>query len=83
MRHVFAIAVTLSMATAAYGQPAATTCSARAADKKLAGAAKTSFMTKCKNDAAESCGKSASEKKLAGAAKTSFAKKCVVDAVGK
>ncbi len=58
------------------------TCKSRAADKKLAGAALTSFMTKCQKDAASTCDASAATKKLAGAAKTSFAKKCVNDAVG-
>lgn len=58
------------------------TCKANAADKKLAGAAMTSFMKKCETDAATACTASADEKKLAGAAKTSFTKKCVADAVG-
>ncbi len=57
-------------------------CTTTAADKKLAGAAKTSFMTKCQNDAAKSCDDQAAAKKLFGAAKTSFTKKCVSDAVG-
>jgi hypothetical protein len=58
------------------------TCVSNAADKKLAGAAKTSFMTKCEKDAQASCGSQAADKKLAGAAKTSFTKKCVADATG-
>ena len=58
------------------------TCAANAADKKLAGAAKTSFMTKCQKDAAASCDVAATGKKLAGAARTSFTGKCVRDAVG-
>ena len=57
-------------------------CKAQAGEKKLAGAALTSFMKKCESDAAKSCDMSAAEKKLAGAAKTSFTKKCVTDAVG-
>ena len=57
------------------------TCAANALEKKLAGAAKTSFMKKCERDAAAVCATTASEKKLAGAAKTSFTKKCVRDAV--
>lgn len=60
----------------------ADTCKATAAEKKLAGAAMTSFMKKCQSDAQKSCDASAAEKKLAGAAKTSFTKKCVNDAVG-
>ena len=60
-------------------------CESRAAEKKLAGAAKTSFMKKCEADAQggpanDTCTKTAGEKKLAGAAKTSFMKKCEADA---
>jgi hypothetical protein len=57
-------------------------CKARATDKKLAGAAQTSFMKKCQSDAQTTCDTAAADKKLAGAAKTSFTKKCVSDAVG-
>jgi hypothetical protein len=67
------------LVTAAHAQP---TCKAQAADKKLAGAALKSFMTKCENDAKANCEKSAADKKLSGAAKTSHVKKCVSDAVG-
>jgi hypothetical protein len=55
-------------------------CAATAAEKKLAGAAKNSFVKKCESDAAAACDAKAAEKKLAGAAKTSFTKKCVADA---
>lgn len=58
------------------------TCDSQARDKKLAGAALKSFMTKCESEARASCQKSAQDKKLAGAARTSFEKKCVSDAVG-
>ena len=55
-----------------------------AAEKKLAGAAKTSFVKKCNSDAAnaanKACTSQAADKKLAGAAKNSFVKKCVADA---
>ena len=61
-------------------------CDAQAAEKKLAGAAKTSFLKKCEKDAAgaagaasPACEKSAADKKLAGAAKTSHLKKCMAD----
>ena len=50
----------------------------QAMDKKLAGAAKTSFMTKCERTA---CKAQAADKKLHGAAETSFVKKCVKDAM--
>lgn len=58
------------------------TCSSQAAEKKLAGAAKNSFLTKCEKDAAAKCETASADKKLAGAAKSSFTKKCVKDAVG-
>jgi hypothetical protein len=62
-------------------------CDAKAAEKKLAGAAKTSFVKKCQadagGDAMAACDAKAAEKKLAGAAKTSFTKKCVADAGAK
>ena len=57
-------------------------CSNQATEKKLAGAAKTSFMNKCERDAKAKCETAAGKKKLAGAAKTSFTNKCVKDAVG-
>lgn len=72
------LAVTLSlMATSAFAS-----CKSDAAAKKLAGAALTSFMTKCEKDANAACDKDSADKKLAGAAKTSHMKKCVSDAVG-
>ena len=58
------------------------TCKSQAAEKKLAGAALKSFMTKCEKDSTAACDTSATEKKLSGAARTSFTKKCVNDAVG-
>lgn len=58
---------------------AADSCATRAMDKKLAGAAKTSFMTKCAKD---SCTAQAAEKKLHGAAMTSFTTKCEKDSMG-
>jgi hypothetical protein len=68
---------------------AAATCEAKAAEKKLAGAAKNSFVKKCEKDsaapaatAAQVCESKAAEKKLAGAAKNSFVKKCEKDATG-
>ena len=59
-------------------------CETQATEKKLAGAAKTSFVKKCDKDlteaATKACTTQATEKKLAGAAKTSFMTKCVKDA---
>ena len=64
-------------------------CGMMASEKKLAGAAKSSFMKKCvaegggtpaASPAHEACAKQAADKKLAGAAKSSFLKKCEADA---
>jgi len=56
-------------------------CDAKATEKKLAGAAKSSFLKKCNKDAAiVACGTQAADKKLKGAAKNSFVKKCENDA---
>lgn len=57
-------------------------CVDQAQEKKLAGAAKNSFMKKCEADTQAACEASALDKKLAGAAKISFIKKCVKDGVG-
>ena len=82
MKRLFlAAAITLLACTGAYA--ASPACEAQATDKKLSGAAKTSFVQKCEKDAAATaqklCGAQAKEKKLSGAAKTSFEKKCVTD----
>ena len=63
----------------------AATCEEQATEKKLAGAAKSSFVKKCEKDAkapaaGNDCEAKAAEKKLAGAAKNSFVKKCTADA---
>ena len=63
----------------------ADSCASKAVDKNgkpLAGAAKTSFMDKCKKDAQSSCEAKALDKNgkpLAGAAKTANVAKCVTD----
>jgi len=85
MKKLIALAITSAFVLAAAPVLAADmTCDAQAAEKKLAGAAKTSFVKKCMKDATEAatktCDGQAAEKKLAGAAKTSFVKKCVKDA---
>jgi hypothetical protein len=59
------------------------TCESKAVGKDgkpLAGAAKTSFIKKCKTDACADKAVSADGKPLAGAAKASFLKKCEADA---
>lgn len=65
-------------------------CDARAAEKKLSGAAKTSFLKKCNADAAGGAGSACAAKALdkngkplAGAARASFIKKCEQDAAAK
>lgn len=75
----FVLAALLPVASFAETTPS---CTASATEKKLAGAAKTSFLKKCEKDAAVACDTAAAEKKIHGAAKTSFTKKCVKDAVG-
>ena len=71
-----------AVAPAAAQPVAASSCSATVTDKKLAGAAKNSFMKKCEREATATCETLATDRKLAGAAKNSFLKKCVKDAVG-
>lgn len=61
---------------------AVATCKDEAIEKKLAGAALKSFLTKCEKDAKTACDASAEDKKLAGAAKISYTTKCIRDAVG-
>lgn len=82
------LALIAALSLSAFAQAPANTCEAQAADKKLAGAAKTSFMKKCEREAGgasadahhAACEKAAADKKLAGAAKNSFVKKCEKDA---
>lgn len=85
MKALLLVAV-LALCTADRALAASPSCDTQAAEKKLAGAAKTSFVKKCEKDATESatneCNTQAADKKLAGAAKTSFVKKCVKDATG-
>ena len=80
----FAVVAAIAFAASSTAFAAGPTCEAQAAEKKLAGAAKTSFVTKCEKDAAagatKACETQAADKKLAGAAKTSFVTKCVKDA---
>ena len=76
-----ALILAAALVMAATGAHAAA-CKLEASNKKLAGAALNSFMTKCEKDAHAACDKSAADKKLSGAAKTSHIKKCVTDSVG-
>lgn len=59
-----------------FGFAADSACMTAAKDKKLSGAARTSFVKKCETDAKAKCDLAATEKKLSGAAKTSNVKKC-------
>jgi hypothetical protein len=76
------IVLVLSLALATSAMAEGPTCNAAAAEKTLAGAAKSSFLKKCEKDAKTTCETASKEKKLAGAAESSFEKKCVKDAVG-
>ena len=77
MKAIMLAAVLSLAATGAHAS-----CKGDAASKKLAGAALTSFMTKCEGDAKTKCTVDSDAKKLAGAARDSHMKKCVGDAVG-
>ncbi len=83
---VFVIALVASIA--ALSTASADTCMSKAVDKNgkaLSGAAKTSFMAKCKKDAKADCEAKALDKNgkaLSGAAKTASVKKCVGAEVG-
>lgn len=76
------VMVSMVFSSAAFAQTPAPTCGAVVQEKKLAGAAKNSFLQKCEREATERCEAAAAERKLAGAAKASNVKKCVKDAVG-
>jgi hypothetical protein len=83
MRNLIVAALaSLFIAHTAFAADAA--CEAKAAEKKLAGAARNSFIAKCEKDtAAASCeAKAVSKdgKPLAGAAKAASIKKCEADA---
>jgi hypothetical protein len=80
MKRLILAALISSFAASAYAQ--GPTCKVQSDEKKLAGAAQKSFMTKCEKDATKSCGIAAAEKKYKGIVKTNFIKKCVTDSVG-
>ena len=77
----FALALLISSFAA--GSAFAQSCETKAMSKDgkpLSGAAKASFVNKCKKDTCETKAVSAEGKKLAGAAKNSFMKKCESEA---
>ena len=76
MKRIILAAVITSLAV---GTAMAQSCESKAVSaegKPLHGAAKTSFLRKCKRDACESKAVSAEGKPLHGAAKNSFMAKC-------
>jgi hypothetical protein len=78
MKRIFVATV---LATFAFGSAAMAqeTCDTKAVGKDgkaLSGAAKTSFVKKCKEETCEAKAVGSDGKKLSGAAKTSFMKKC-------
>ena len=60
----------------------AKTCAASATEKKLTGAAKSSFLKKCEKDARAACASDEVSQRTSGAAKDAHIKKCVKEAVG-
>jgi hypothetical protein len=80
MKRIFLAALITSFTV---GAAMAQSCSTQAVSKEgkpLAGAAKNSFMKKCKEDACATKAVSKDGKPLSGAAKDSFMKKCEKDA---
>ena len=78
-RLISAVVFSLSITTGAFAQ----TCEVKAVSKDgkpLAGAAKSSFVNKCKKETCEAKAVSVDGKKLSGAAKSSFIKKCESEA---
>ena len=78
-----AVMIALISAFAVGSAFAQETCESKAVDKNghpLAGAAKTSFLQKCKKDACETKAMDKNGKKLKGAAKNSFLQKCEKEA---
>ena len=76
MKRLFVAALITAFAI---GSAMAATCESKAIDKNgkpLAGAAKTSFIKKCKQDACAPKAIGKDGKPLSGAAKASFMKKC-------
>ena len=57
-------------------------CAMAATEKKLAGAATTSFLKKCEKDARAACASDEVSQRTSGAAKDAHIKKCVKEAVG-
>jgi hypothetical protein len=89
MKHMMTVLALVAAVCTGSAFAADAGCEMQAADKKLAGAAKSSFVKKCEKDQSAAapadttggtCSTQAADKKLAGAAKNSFVKKCEKDA---
>jgi hypothetical protein len=77
MKRIFLVAIVATFAAgSAFAQESCETKAVGKDGKALAGAAKTSFLKKCKESTCATKAVSADGKKLSGAAKTSFMKKC-------
>jgi hypothetical protein len=75
-----AVFLTIFGMASAFAQDSCGSKAVSADGKSLAGAAKKSFVQKCKKDACEPKAVDSSGKPLKGAAKNSFMKKCEKDA---
>ncbi|WP_284273408.1 hypothetical protein [Bradyrhizobium iriomotense] len=81
MKRIFLAAVVATFAAgSAFAEDTCATKAVGSDGKPLAGAAKTSFMKKCKVDTCSAKAVGSDGKPLAGAAKNSFMKKCETSA---
>ena len=72
--------LSLVLATGAMAEEMA--CNVAAAEKKLAGPAKQSFLKQCEVTARATCEKASRDQNLAGTAKTNAEKMCLREAMG-
>jgi hypothetical protein len=79
MKNIMIAFVTLFAINFAFADNA---CEMKAAEKKLNGAAKNSFIKKCEKDARAVCENDDISKKTNGAAKEAHIKKCLKDSLG-
>jgi hypothetical protein len=82
MIKILALAPTMSTSPGVQVAYADMTCQDAVTEKKLSGAARTSFLKKCEIVATAKSDATAATRKLNGAVKTSFSKKCVSNSVG-
>ena len=62
MKRITTLAAAVAVSVFASGYAQADSCKAQSAEKKLAGAAQKSFLTKCEKDAKSACDAQAAEK---------------------